>query len=142
MSDATPSWVTPPSARPAPTEARPRPPATLLLALIATAVLAAAQVVHVAGRDELVVALRLFLVAVVAFQVVLAAFAARRSAGAALGLLACQLTTAVASLGGGFGDDAQRILYAGGSVLVFALVAASLSAFPSVALPPNDPGSP
>ena len=58
---------------------------------------------------------------------------------AALGLLLCQVTTALASLGGGFGD--QRLLFVAGSVLVFVLVAASLSAFPSVALPPIDPGS-
>lgn len=139
MSDATPSWVTPPSAPPSPSAARPRPTARLVLVVVATALLAGAEAVHVARRDDLVVGLRVFLVGVVAFQVVLAVLAARRSAGAALGLLACQLTVAVASLGGGFGD--QRALYAVGAVLVFALVAASLSAFPSVVLPPIDHGS-
>lgn len=145
MSDATPSWVTPPSTGPSrrrpadDRERRPIPP-TLVGALVATAVLAGAQAVHVARRDELVVGLRVFLVAVVVFQVALAAGAARRSAGAALGLLLCQVTTTLASLGGGFGD--QRALFAAGAVLVFVLVAVSLSAFPTVTLPPIDPGSP
>jgi hypothetical protein len=140
MSDATPSWVTPPRSTPASKPERLRVPLPLLAALVATTILAGAQAVHVARRDELVVGLRVFLVAVVVFQVVLAAGAARRSAGAALGLLLCQLTTGLASMGGGFGD--QRALFAGGALLVFVLVAASLSAFPSVALPPIDPGSP
>lgn len=141
MSDATPSWVGPPSAGPVRPPGRPSPvPATLAATVVVTAVLAAGQAAHVAGRDELVVGLRAFLVAVVAFQVVLAVGTARRSPGAALGLLLCQVTTAVASLGGGFGD--RRLLFVAGSLLVVVLVVASLRAFPSVVLPPIDPGSP
>lgn len=135
MSDATPSWVTPPGpARPPTGAPRLATPVTLQLAVVATAVLAAAQAVHVAGRDELVVGLRAFLVGVVVLQVLLAVGAARRWAGPALGLLVCQLTTGVASLAGGFGE--QRLAFAAGSVLVFALVASSLGSFPTVALPP------
>lgn len=138
MSDATPSWVTRPggAAPAAPATvgaARPPVPATLVAALVATVVLAGFQAAHVAGRDELVVGLRVFLVTVVAFQVLLAFGATRRSAGAALGLLVCQLTTAVASLAGGFGD--QRLLFAAGAAVVMVLVASSLGAFPSVVLP-------
>jgi hypothetical protein len=114
-------------------------PVTLVVALLATTALAAGQAVHVARREDLVVGLRVFLVAVVVFQVVLGVGLLRRSPGSALGLLACQLMTALASLGGGFGD--QRLVFVAGSVLVFVLVAVSLSAFPSVALPPIDPGS-
>ncbi len=42
-------------------------------------------------------------------------------------------------MGGGFGD--QRALFAGGALLVFVLAGRVLRAFPSVALPPIDPGS-
>ena len=140
MSDATPSWVTRPTAPAvgaAPTAqaraGRAPVPASLLAALLGTSVLAGFQVAHVARRDELVVGLRVFLVLVVALQVGLALGAARRSAGAALGLLVCQLTTAVASLAGGFGE--QRVLFAAGATVVFVLVASSLGAFPSVQLP-------
>lgn len=137
MSDASPSWVTPPARRREPAALDRTPiPATLWLAVVATTLLAAAQSVHVVGRDELVVGMRVFLVVVIAFQVVLAVGAARRSAGAALGLLVCQLTTTVASLAGGFGD--RRLAYAAGSIAVFILVAASFGAFPSAPLPPID----
>lgn len=138
MSDPSPSWVTPPDrrARP-PAEDRAPTPLTLPLAVVATAGLVVAQAFHVIGRDELVAGLRGFLVVVVALQVALAVGALRRSAGAALGLLVCQLTTAVASLVGGFGD--RRLAYAAGSIAVFGLVAASLGSFPAAPLPPLQP---
>ncbi|MBA2283613.1 MAG: hypothetical protein H0W25_20575, partial [Acidimicrobiia bacterium] len=79
---------------------------------------------------------RVGLVLVVLLQVVLAAFALRRSSGAALGLFLCQTTVGVAALGGGFGD--RRLGYAAGALVVAVLLGASLRTFPSPRLPPID----
>ena len=134
MSD-TPSWVTPTGTgrRPRPAADQPGSAPTLVAVVVLTTALPAAEVVHVVGRDELVAGLRGFLVLVIALQVPLAVATMRRSAGGALTLLACQVTTIVASLTGGFGD--LRLALAAGAALVIGLVAASLKGFPSVTLP-------
>jgi hypothetical protein len=112
-------------------------PARLAAAAVLTAGLAVVETVHIIGRDELVPGLRGFLVVVVALQVVLAMATARRNAGAALGLLVYQVTTVLAAVAGGFGD--QRLLLAAGAVIVTVLVSSSLSAFPTIELPPLRP---
>ncbi len=135
MSD-TPSWVGGADVRAARPARRPVP-ARLAAAAVLTAGLAIVETVHIVGRDELVPALRGFLVLVVALQVVLAVATARRNAGAALGLLVYQVTTVLAAVAGGFGDE--RPLLAVGAVIVVVLVSSSLSAFPTIELPPLRP---
>lgn len=135
--DHAPSWLAAPAARTSRRERReesgPVPPA-LAAALVVTIGVAAAEAVHVAGRDELVPGFRAFLLLVVASQVALAVRTARRSAGAALGLLVCQVTTVVASLAGG--EGLLRVGLAVAAVVVVALVCSALGTFPSPELPP------
>lgn len=136
MSEDAPSWVTAPVAA-RPVEARGATPGKLRVLLVLTTALAAAEVAHVASRDELVVGLRAFLVVVVAAQVPLAWLVGRRSAGAALATLVYQGTTVVAALVGGFGD--LRPALAAGAAVGFALLATSLDRFPTPTLPPITP---
>lgn len=139
MNDDAPSWVAAPVAA-RPVEPRSAPPARLLVLLALTAVLAAAEVHHVASRDELVVGLRSFLVLVVALQLPLAWLVTRRSAGAALATLVYQGTTVVAALVGGFGD--LRLALAAGAAIGLVLLATSLDSFPTPQLPPLAPHEP
>lgn len=138
MSDDAPSWVVAPAPA-APTSTAPAAavPVQLRVLVPLTAVLAGAEVVHVAARDELVVGLRVFLVAVVGAQLPLAYFVGRRSAGAALATLVYQGTTIVAALVGGFGE--LRLALAAGAAVGMALLASSLHAFPTPTLPPLPP---
>lgn len=134
MSGDSPSWVVEaPAAAPAPGA----PTARLRLLVLVTAVLAAVEVVHVAGRDDLVVGFRIGLAAVVAAQLPLAVLAARRIAAAALGLFVYQATTVLAAVTGGFGD--LRAALAIGAMVGAVLLATSLHTFPSPTLPPIPP---
>lgn len=135
MSD-TPSWVGGAEVGAARPDRQPVP-VRLAAAAVLTAGLATVETVHIVSRDELVPALRGFLVAVVALQLVLAVATARRNPGAALGLLVYQVTTVLAAVAGGFGDE--RPLLAVGAVIVVVLVSSSLSAFPTIELPPVRP---
>jgi hypothetical protein len=135
-----PSWLGPPAAA-SPVAAPPErdlppAPATLVAAVVATAVLAVGEAVHVLGRGDLVPGFRLLLTLVVALQVVLAVLAHRRSSAAVLALFACLATTVLAAVGGGFGE--RRALYAAGAGVVAVLLARSLRAFPAPVLPPLD----
>lgn len=144
MSDDSPSWVVPPAATATAEAAAGDPIPTRLRAVVAvTLALVALELVHVAGRDDLVVAFRFGLGVVVAVQVALAVLAARRSAAAALGLFVYQATTVLAALAGGFGE--LRAVLAAGAVVAGMLLASSLHRFPSPALPPitsNPPDGP
>jgi hypothetical protein len=136
VDDDAPSWVVSP-APPASSPPMAAVPARLWLLVPLTALLAAAEVVHVATRDELVAGLRGFLVVVVGVQVPLAYLVVRRSAGAALATLVYQGTTVVAALVGGFGE--LRLALAAGAAVGMALLASSLHAFPTPTLPPLPP---
>jgi hypothetical protein len=102
-----------------------RPPVTLVAAAGGTVVLAAAEAVHVAGREDLRPALRAALVVGIALQVPFAWLALRRSPAAAMVLLLCAVTAVAASLAAG--SVAGSLLAA--AVLV--LLALSLRWFPT-----------
>ena len=140
MNEEAPSWLTPRRRpQPAPAGETTAPPQLRVLVVL-TAAVAAAEVAHVAGRDDLVVGFRVALALVVAAQLPLAIFAARRAAAAALGLFVYQATTMLAAVTGGFGD--LRAALALGAVAGAVLLATSLHAFPSPALPPITPADP
>ena len=119
-------------------------PVTLVVAAGLCAVLAVVQVVFIAGRDELVPALRVFLALIAGSQLLLAWGLLRRSSGAALGVFLFEATALVAALAGGLGTGAARFLLAAGALAVIVLLALSLRAFPSPALPalPSRPAEP
>jgi hypothetical protein len=89
--------------------------------------LAAFEVVHVAGRDDLRPAMRGFLVALALGQVLLAGLTLRRSTAAATVLLLCTATATVALLAGG------NVVAAAGAAAVLALLGRSLRWFPTYA---------
>ena len=102
-----------------------RPPLTLVIGMVIVAVLAVAEAVHVAGRDDLRAALRVGLVIGVAFQIPCAALALRRSSTAVMVLLLCAITAFVAAVANG------AVLAAVGAVAVIVLVSLSLRWFPT-----------
>jgi hypothetical protein len=97
-----------------------------------------AEIVYVARRDELTVALRVALALVVAGQLVFADAAARRRAGGALGLFAAEGAAVLAAVGNTEWSGVARGGLAASALAVVVLVSASLGAFPS-ALPPPKP---
>lgn len=101
-----------------------RAPLALVVAAVGVVVLAAAEAVYVAGRDDLRPAMRVVLVAGIALQVPCAALALRRSPTAAMALLLCGITAVVAGLAGA----AIGLAVVGATVVV--LVARSLRWFP------------
>ena len=138
MNEEAPSWVGPgPTPRRRAAIEAPGATARLRVLVALTAALAAAEVVHVAGRDELVPGFRVGLAVVVAAQLPLAVLTARRVAAAALGLFVYQATTVLAAVAGGFGE--LRPALAAGAALGAVLLATSLHAFPSPNLPPLTP---
>lgn len=108
------------------------PPASLLGAVVGMVGLAVAEAVHVVGRDELLPAMRAFLLVVVAGQVVAAGLALRRSSAAVMVLLLCATTALVASVAGGLGSAGA--VAAAVSLAVLALLARSLRWFPGYEL--------
>jgi hypothetical protein len=98
-----------------------------------------AEIVHVVGRDDVVPALRGFLVLVVGSQLGLAWGVLRRSSGAVLALFVCELTAVVASLAGGLAEGQPRLLLAAAAAGVVVLLTLSMRAFPSPQLPPITP---
>jgi hypothetical protein len=95
--------------------------------------LALAEIAYIAGRDELVPALRAVLVVVAASQLVLAWGLLKRSSGAVLGVYLFEATAFVAAIAGG--DGAGRLVLAVGAAAVVVLLSMSLRAFPAPQLP-------
>lgn len=93
-----------------------------------------AEVASVASRSELTVALRVALMVVLAFQLLFARAVLRYSAAAVFGLLAFQLMTIVAAIGGR-GWVGGRLLLAASAIAVIACLLAALPAFPTPSLP-------
>lgn len=108
------------------------PPASLVAAVVGMVGLAVAEAVHVLGRDDLLPAMRGFLLVVIGGQVVAAALALRRSSAAVMLLLLCATTALVASLAGGLGTAGAAGAIA--SLLVLVLLARSLRWFPGYQL--------
>lgn len=134
--DDSPSWLAAdrPVARAVPAAST---PVALRAAVAIVAVLAAIEVVHITGRDDLVVGMRAFLIVVVALQVLFAVLTLRRSPIGAVGLLVYQVTVLLAATAGGFGE--VRGPLAVGALAVVVLVARSLGAFPTPELPRIEP---
>jgi hypothetical protein len=92
------------------------------------------ELVYVGSRSDLVVGMRVFLMCIVALQLVFAQGVLRLSAGSVFGLLVLQCVTAVAAAVGD-GPVGVRLILLASAVTVIGLVLASLSEFPSVTLP-------
>lgn len=93
-----------------------------------------AEVVDVASRSELTVALRVALMVVLSFQLLFARAVLRFSAAAVFGLLAFQLMTIVAAIGAR-GWVGGRIVLAASALAVIVCLLAALPAFPTPNLP-------
>ena len=102
-----------------------RPPATLAAAALLAVVLAVAEAVHVAGRDDLRTGLRVALVAGIALQVPCAVLLLRRSSTAAMVLLLCAVRVFVGAIASG------SLLAAVGAAVLLVLLALSLRWFPT-----------
>jgi hypothetical protein len=124
-----PDW---PGVPPSPT---PAVPWTLRAAAGLVSIEALVESVAVSGRTNLTVGLRVALVLCIALKWLFAWRALRLGPGAALGLLLLEGTTVVAALGAVDTDALVRVALAGTAVTVIALLAASLHAFPTPALP-------
>jgi len=92
------------------------------------------ELVYVGSRHDLVIGMRVFLMGVVALQLVFAQGVLRLSAGSVFGLLVLQSVTVVAAAVGN-GPLAIRLILLASAIAVIALLLASLSEFPSVTLP-------
>jgi hypothetical protein len=110
-------------------------PWTLRAAAGLVSVEALVECVAVLGRSALTPGLRLLLVLCVALKWLFAWRVLHLSAGAALGLLLLEGTTAVAALGAVEADLLARGALGATAITVIALLAASLHAFPSPELP-------
>lgn len=132
MNDATPSWAA--SSAPAPKPERARPPITLVAACWLAAAEGAAEVVHLAGRDELTPGLRVFVALIVGAKLPLARAALRLSSVGAMGLFLYEATSLTVAAVGGF-DGTIRVVLAVVAFAVGGLLAASLHAFPTPELP-------
>ncbi len=143
MTTGRPTWAGPPRVLAADPGARTpdaaartrgeRAPAALVAAVVGMVGLAGYEVVHVAGRDDLLPAMRGFLLVVLALQVPVALLALRRSTAAAMLLLLCAVTALVASVAGGLGTT--RAYPAVAAAAVVALLGRSLRWFPTYELP-------
>jgi hypothetical protein len=112
-------------------------PWTLRAAAGLVSVEALVECVAVTGRSDLTAGLRGALVLCLALKWLLAWGALRLSAGAALGLLLFEGTTAVAALGAVGSAPAVRLALGATALIAIGLLLASLHAFPTVALPPS-----
>jgi len=92
------------------------------------------ELVYVGGRSELTVGLRVFLMIVLALQVVFAQGVLRRSAGSVFALFAYEAMAVVAAFAA-HGPVLARAALAVAAVAVIVLLLASLSDFPSATLP-------
>ena len=110
-------------------------PATLRAAAALMAVEAAVEAVVIAQRDELTTGLRVMLVGFLSLKWIFAVGLLRLSAGAALGTFLLEGTSLVAAFGAVDASAGARIALAGAAVVVMALVAVSLHAFPEAPLP-------
>jgi hypothetical protein len=109
-------------------------PITLLAAAWLVTVQTLAELVHVGGRDELTVGLRIGLMVVLSLQLVFAQRATRFSAGSVLGLFAFEGMTVVAAIGAS-GALAVRGALALAALVAIGLLFASMPSFPSPSLP-------
>jgi hypothetical protein len=105
-------------------------PATLTAAAWLVVVLTLCELAFTAMRKELTPGLRVMLCAMVGLQLVLAQQAARRSAGAVLGLFAYEAMAVIAAIGAR-GPIVVRLLLAAAAITAIGLLAASLHAFPT-----------
>ncbi len=108
----------------------PFPPLTLRAAAGLVVAETAAELLVVAWRDQLTIALRVALMAAIALQLLFARLALRRSAGAVFGLLLSQLTAVLVAVGSG-GPVWARSTLAVVAVTIAGLLLASAHAFPS-----------
>jgi hypothetical protein len=110
-------------------------PVTLRALVPLVAAQALVEALVVTGRDELTVAMRAVLVAVIGLKLLFAWGAARLRAGPALGLLLVQGTTVLAALGATDLAGPARLALGGTAVLASVLLLVSLHAFPGPTLP-------
>lgn len=113
----------------------PAVPWTLRAAAGLVSLEALAESVAVTGRSDLTVGLRVGLVVCLGLKWLFAWRALRLGPGAALGLLLLEGTTVVAAFGAVDTDALVRVALGGTALTVMALLAASLHAFPTPALP-------
>jgi hypothetical protein len=111
------------------------PPWSLRAAASVVSVEALAECVAVVGRTNLTPGLRAMLVVSLGFKWLFAWRVLRLSAGAALGLLLLEGTTVVAAFGAVDSGLLVRVALGSTALMVIALVAASLHAFPTPDLP-------
>ncbi|MGH9184737.1 MAG: hypothetical protein ACRD0U_02805 [Acidimicrobiales bacterium] len=116
-------------------QTRPQPPVTLLLAAMIVALQVAVEVIYVVGREELTIVARTSLTAVVVAQLVVAWGVVRLRAGAALCLFVAEIATGLAVIANTELGPVVRGVLGAATVLVMVLLAASLRAFPSHAIP-------
>jgi hypothetical protein len=107
-------------------------PRALVVAAAAVVVVAVLEAVHILGRDELTMGLRIGLVAVVALQLAFVGLALRGNAAGVVLLFAAQGAALLAALAPG------RHWLALPALLVIALLVASASAFPTPPLPRHE----
>ena len=110
-------------------------PWTLTAAVALVVVEALVEAIVVAGRSELTVGLRSFLVLCVGLKWLFAWRVLRLRAGALFGLLLLEATTVVAALGATESPTGARIALGGVALTVLVLLSSSLHAFPSPTLP-------
>lgn len=110
-------------------------PWTLRAAVGLVSVEALVEGLAVTGRTNLTVGLRTLLVLCLALKWLFAWRALRLGPGAALGLLLLEGTTVVAAFGAVATDLGVRLALGATALTVLALLAASLHAFPTPALP-------
>ncbi len=110
-------------------------PWTLRAAAGLVSIEALVEAVAVSGRTNLTVGLRVGLVLCLALKWLFAWRVLQLGPGAALGLLLLEGTTVVAAFGAVDTDALVRVALGGTALTVMALLAASLHAFPTPALP-------
>jgi CDP-diglyceride synthetase len=110
-------------------------PWTLRAAAAVIAVEALAEALAVAGRSNLTPGLRGALVVCIGLKWLLAWRVVHLSAGAALGLLMFEGTAIVAAFGAVATDLLVRLALGGTALVAIVLLACSLHAFPSPAMP-------
>jgi hypothetical protein len=105
------------------------PPLTLRLATALAAAQTLGEAIGIGWRDDFKWPLRIVLILIVSTQLLFAAWARRFSPGAVFGLFAYQIGTVVVAVATE-APVALRLLLAASAVTTFALLAASLPAFP------------
>lgn len=111
-----------------------RAPFTLMAAAVLVWLQATGEIVYVGWRSAWTIGLRIFVGLILALQLLFAYRVLRFSAGAILALFAFEAMTVV----GAIGSDAPiaiRIVLALSAIITIALLAASITAFPSPTLP-------